>query len=337
MVYQPEKRGSHAVGVTTLTEEPDSVHNRPATIEVWYPATAGGKELDTFQPHSKIPILPQAAARDAEPVTGNGSLVLFSHGYGSHRRQSTYLCTHLASHGYVVCAPEHHGNTLTTFLGKDEVGIAPVPDEETVIHRPLDVARALTITKAWRGARGVCGGIGICGHSYGGWTSLAVARTNPDITAIGALASAGGIGSRWGKALFSKLKLPWEDEKPALFITCSQDSLVPESTTKQLFDSYNGDKSWVSITGADHFHFCDAGEFIHEWYRAMENNKHLPTMSKMAPIAELSPPKLAREVSQALFVALFDYRLRGLDEAKSYLENKEEALSKIGLDDATFA
>jgi hypothetical protein len=36
---------------------------------------------------------------------------VFSHGYGAHRRQSTFFCTHLLSHGYVV-AMDHTGNTV---------------------------------------------------------------------------------------------------------------------------------------------------------------------------------------------------------------------------------
>jgi len=31
--------------------------------------------------------------------------------FGGHRRQSTFFCTHLASHGYVVAAADHTGNT----------------------------------------------------------------------------------------------------------------------------------------------------------------------------------------------------------------------------------
>jgi predicted dienelactone hydrolase len=34
-------------------------------------------------------------------------LVLYSHHSAGHRRAATFLCTHLASHGYVVAAPDH--------------------------------------------------------------------------------------------------------------------------------------------------------------------------------------------------------------------------------------
>src|SRR5262249_27794141 len=64
---------------------------------------------------------PQDAVRDAAPRAGRFPLVAFSHGYGGHRRQSTFLCTHLASHGYVVVSADHAGNTvldaLQAFMG----------------------------------------------------------------------------------------------------------------------------------------------------------------------------------------------------------------------------
>lgn len=34
-------------------------------------------------------------------------LIVFSHYSGGHRRSATFLCTHLASHGYVVAVLDH--------------------------------------------------------------------------------------------------------------------------------------------------------------------------------------------------------------------------------------
>ena len=55
--------------------------------------------------------------RDATPAPGGPFPgVVFSHGMAGHRRQSTFLCTHLASHGFVVASPDHVGNTLPEML-----------------------------------------------------------------------------------------------------------------------------------------------------------------------------------------------------------------------------
>jgi predicted dienelactone hydrolase len=117
MPSDPVVRGPFAVGVRT-TDLVDPERERPLAVETWYPADAAhaGADLatDTKDRYRLIPGLPhttQDAVRDARPATGRFPLVAFSHGFGSHRRQSTFLCTHLASHGYVVAAVDHTGNT----------------------------------------------------------------------------------------------------------------------------------------------------------------------------------------------------------------------------------
>ena len=60
------------------------------------------------------------------PIAEEGEdfpLVLFSHANGALRMQSTYLTVPLASHGFVVAAPDHAGNTLTELLASDEVDV----------------------------------------------------------------------------------------------------------------------------------------------------------------------------------------------------------------------
>src|SRR5690348_5730962 len=114
--YDPFARGRHPVGVKTLDLQRGS---RPVPVELWYPATDdhAGRDVDpaTRDTYDLLPGFPpawQEAVRDARPHAGRHPLVMFSHGYGGHRRQSTFLCTHLASHGYVVAAVDHTGNTI---------------------------------------------------------------------------------------------------------------------------------------------------------------------------------------------------------------------------------
>ena len=45
--------------------------------------------------------------RDAAARPGTYPLVVFSHYSGGQRRASTFLCTHLSSHGYIVTALDH--------------------------------------------------------------------------------------------------------------------------------------------------------------------------------------------------------------------------------------
>ncbi len=48
------------------------------------------------------------------PAAGDFPLVIYSHGNGGLRYVSAFLTEHLASHGFVVMAPDHTGNTAST-------------------------------------------------------------------------------------------------------------------------------------------------------------------------------------------------------------------------------
>jgi len=47
------------------------------------------------------------AVRNTTAQPGTYLLIIFSHRSGGNRRQATFLCTHLSSHGYLVAALGH--------------------------------------------------------------------------------------------------------------------------------------------------------------------------------------------------------------------------------------
>src|SRR5262245_58058281 len=123
MAYDPFRRGPHPAGVRTATVTDGDRDGRRLPIELWYPAAAAhaGADLDpaTQDAYELVPGLPatrQEAVRDAAAAPGTFPVIAFSHGYGGHRRQSTFLCSHLASHGYVVVGIDHTGNTIFDIL-----------------------------------------------------------------------------------------------------------------------------------------------------------------------------------------------------------------------------
>src|SRR5260370_17734221 len=75
--YDPFAAGPHRVEVRTI-QATDQARGRLFPIELWSRAQSGLRPL-----------------------------IVFSHYSGGHRRTATYLCTHLASHGYVVAAMDH--------------------------------------------------------------------------------------------------------------------------------------------------------------------------------------------------------------------------------------
>ncbi|SRR6266516_2573845 len=105
--YDPFARGRFPVGVRTI-HAPDPARGRVFPCEVWYPAHTG----DADQPGA-------GEARDAAPRRGAYPLVVFSHHSGGHRRSATFLCTHLASHGYVVAALDH-SEVVAPELGRQD-------------------------------------------------------------------------------------------------------------------------------------------------------------------------------------------------------------------------
>src|SRR5262245_7469379 len=111
--YHPFARGSFPVGVRTIPAHDES-RGRFFTCESWYPADSrhAGEDLasatqDSFRVPGRDVPRRQQAVRDAAARPGTYPLVVVSHSSGQHRRMATYLCTHLASHGYVVAALDH--------------------------------------------------------------------------------------------------------------------------------------------------------------------------------------------------------------------------------------
>ena len=102
-------------------------------------------------------------------------VLIFSHGFMGIRWQSPFLVEHLASHGYIVAAPDH---TANTFLDNDDSRFL-----EVVERRPQDLADVFDWLVEPNNAAGSeltgCldpeAGYAVSGHSFGGYTALAAA------------------------------------------------------------------------------------------------------------------------------------------------------------------
>jgi predicted dienelactone hydrolase len=122
LTYNPFQRGTHTVGTRSF-DWTDDQRARTLPVDIWYPTTLGfsGQDLtEATQDHYSVmpgmPEVTQTAVRDADAEQGSWPLIIFSHGFGGERRQSTFLYTHLASHGFVVAAMDHVGNTTMDML-----------------------------------------------------------------------------------------------------------------------------------------------------------------------------------------------------------------------------
>ena len=341
MSYDPFLRGPFPVGVRTVTPVRGE---RPLPVEIWYPAgdAARGRDVDaaTRDAYELIPGFPPVwleAVRDAPARGGRGPLVVFSHGFGGHRRQTTFLCTHLASHGYVVAAVDHTGNAILDMVQmvmQIQMGGAP-PDArallaEFVEARPADVGFVLDglLDGSIGGVADLVdpGRIGISGHSFGGWTTLAVTARDRRIRAALPLAPAGGKSPLPADGLGDSLDFEWGRDVPTLFLVAERDTLLPLEGMRELLSRTKGTRKMAVLVNADHMHFCDRVEEVHEMFRTMPPPGDFERIAKdVPPIAELCPGEHAYAFVRGLGLAHFDAVLRESEAAAAFLAGDLEA------------
>lgn len=337
MTYDPFARGIYPVGVRTLEATDSARSNRALPIEVWYPATdahAGQDLADATRDHYDVMpgFLPvwQAAVRDAAARDARWPLVAFSHGFGGHRRQSTFLCTHLASHGYVVAAVDHTGNTvldiLQLMLSLQAGGAMPHTRtmlEEFIGLRPADIAFMIDRVATEMAGSVDLSRIGMTGHSFGGWTTLTYTARDPRICAALPLAPAGGATPLPGDALRDSVDLRWGRPVPTLYLVADRDTLLPLDGMRGLYARTAAPKRMVVLRNADHMHFCDRVEEVHELFRSM------PPPGEFAQLAQLVPPigELCSGEDAYLYV-----RGLGLAHMDAHLKGNEQAAALVAGD-----
>ena len=169
--FDPSFWGPYQVGTRSYSWY-DTVRARNVPVTVWYPALPQGEEKATYLLVIKGDAYQQPAAdKSGAPYP----LVLFSHGFNGKAEQSITFTEYVASHGYVVAAMDHVGNTLTDFSASDEL-VA-----EVALERPYDVAFTYKemIKYAEEGSEVMAGmvdptRVGMTGHSFGAYTALVV-------------------------------------------------------------------------------------------------------------------------------------------------------------------
>jgi predicted dienelactone hydrolase len=255
----PGSVGPWGVGHRQLASVDASRSNRSLPLEVWYPVDAPNVTGPFTLYLLAGPLgLASTLAHEGAVVSSAGSrpLVVFSHGSGGIAIQSIHLMEQLASHGFVVVAPNHTGNTNADFTGGTAVPIAQalldrVPDISFVI----DHMTALAATPGDPFFGRVDGqNVGVAGHSLGGFTALAVKsgyQGIPPDARVRAIMPIAPAASSISDAELAGITVP------TLFMTGTLDGLLAQEIRAAGLIQSDPFSYRADVIGATHTHFAN--------------------------------------------------------------------------------
>jgi predicted dienelactone hydrolase len=233
--------GPYAVGYRVVTFTKPSVVNpdemRQLDTYIWYPAVPGGTVSSALGAILDAPVDTSAAPYP---------ILMFSHGSCGYPAQSVFLTAYLASHGFIVVAPPHPGNTIAEFPSCG----TPAVQTASFVERPADISFVLTQMLAadldsgspFFGAIDQAR-IGMSGHSFGGLTVYLVMQSDP--RPIVAMPMAPAV---LGAPVLSV---------PSLTMLGQVDSVVDDPAIRTAYDNALPPKYLAEIADAGHFAFSD--------------------------------------------------------------------------------
>ncbi len=263
--------GPWGVGTSALSFERDG---RTFQARLWYPAAPGTAPSDVdlaglafvSEQSERVAALlatapetcpgqPAASAIDADVAEGGPwPLVVYSHCHECLAVSGLHLGERLASHGVVMAAVEHVGNTLFDRL--DETGL-PL-DTDTLALREADATQVLDALLASDGLQAVplaidAERVAVAGHSFGAVTAGRVLQEH----------SAPIAGMAFAAPMENPL-LPGvtiaELDDPVLFVVAVEDNSITEFGNTLLRGNADDAPagSWrVEVADAGHWSFSD--------------------------------------------------------------------------------
>jgi predicted dienelactone hydrolase len=257
--------GPAAVGVLT-TAATDGDRGRTLPIEVWYPIESAGTasaviDFET-EPGRRAALAglldgaPEAcvakttaASRDAIASAGEYPIVLYSHCYTCTRWSAHAVMERLASHGFVVVAPDHIGDTLFDRLD----GSPALLDNELVDVREADIRflldRVLAGDVLPDGVTANAVQVGMMGHSIGSVTAGRVAENDSRIAAVV------GLAAPMENILYGKVSIE-AIEVPLGLLVANEDNSITEAGNffiRENFSNANTPAYKMEVVDAGHW------------------------------------------------------------------------------------
>jgi predicted dienelactone hydrolase len=244
---------------------------------------------------------------------GRFPLILFSHGAGGIRHQSLFLTEFLASHGFVVLAMDHEGDATYTFVKDDLVLLSFRKFVISAQERPLDCIFLLYKAEEWNQTPGnwlyghlTSGVAGMTGHSFGAYTSFAVAKMSPLVSTIVPMAAPG---------------FPEMDRSvPTFLLLAGEDATIDtigNLAGKGVFDLLKTPKGYLNLKDAGHFTFSNLCELVPDFGDGCGRGKRLLTGE---PFTYL-PTSIAHPLIRGFATAWFGRYLKGITPYEEALKN----------------
>lgn len=333
----PDAAGPYPPANTTIVLA-DPARDRTLTVEVWYPAVASargaaeaGEPVESFFASAEDrarygallaespdpgPSRRTHAARDAAPASARDGfpLLVFSHCFECFRFSSFSIAERLASHGFVVAAPDHTGDTLfdpTLPLTSDvlQIRAADIRFVATALLAGTDGAEALPASL--RGALDASR-LGVFGHSFGSVTTGLVLQDDERFVA------GLGIAAPFENPLLTGVSMS-RIAQPVLYLVAREDNSIGEIGNQFIrlnFDQAPGPIRKVEVADAGHWSFSNichlgdnftpgCGDGIRQTVPG-EAFTYLPIDEGIA-------------IGQAYVTAFFLAELRGDEAARDYL------------------
>jgi dienelactone hydrolase len=350
-VRNPEQWGPFPVGVTSLQlddqsrTDPELGVPRPLRTEIWYPAVdaarsmpknlysefilrgvvpgsvaAAEEGLGGYRKGLTISELDQTyrniAIRDAQVRDGKWPMIVFSHGSGGTRVGYVFFTEFMASHGFIVLAADHIGNSRYTIVNNQVVKAGGKRGQASATDRPKDVSFLIdSMTRMNSGAdsrfasRVDLDRVAAAGMSFGGSTTMNVIEQDRRAKAAIMLAPGGPAGDRTN---FST---------PILMMIGTEDATLHEvgnARNRSYYEASKGPKYLVEIRDAGHYTFTSVEQYNQDYGNGIGKGKRVNT----APDQDVTylAPEESHRIIDAYALAFLNVHLKGQSGYQAFLE-----------------